>query len=138
MLILDALINFILGFLLLAFPLDVFQLLGLPVEVPPFYANILGGVLVGIGIALLCEHFRGSRGMVGLGLGGAMIINLYVGLVLVLWLVSGKLTVPLRGQVILWGLVIILVAISGGELWTYQKKKNGSSSLDDTDKKSSG
>jgi hypothetical protein len=135
MLILNAIINLILGFLLLAFPLDVFQLLGLPVEVPPFYANILGGVLVGIGIALLTEHFRGSRGMVELGIGGAMVINLYASLVLVVWLVSGRLNIPLRGHMVLWGLVIILMAISGGELWAHQKRKGIASDVDDSHQK---
>ena len=138
LLIIDAVINLILGFLLLAFPLDVFQLLGLPVEVLPFYANILGGVLVGIGIALLTEHFRRLGGMAGLGLGGAMVINLYAGLVLVIWLVSGKLNIPLRGYIVLWGLATILVTISGVELRTQRRKKDVASRADDTHKRSSG
>lgn len=125
MLILDAAINLILGCLLVIFPLKVFQFLGLPIEAPPFYASILGAVLVGIGIALLTEHLRGSGGMVGLGLGGAIVINLYGGLVLAVWLVSGKLSIPLRGHLVLWGLVVILVAISGLELFVHLRKRDG-------------
>lgn len=138
MLLLDAIINLLIGFLLLVFPLDVFQLLGLPVEAPPFYANILGAVLVGIGIALLTEHFGTSRGTAGLGLGGAVVINLYAALILVIWLVGGRLNIPLRGHLVLWGLVIVLVAISGVELRVQRNKKDGLSRADDTHRRSSG
>jgi hypothetical protein len=124
MLLLDAIINLILGFLLLAFPLELFQFLGLPMEAPPFYANILGAVLVGIGIALLTEQFRGPGRAVGLGLAGAIIINLYGALVLVALLVSGRLSIPLRGYMVLWGVVIILLIISGFELAAHRKKKD--------------
>ncbi|KPL19610.1 MAG: hypothetical protein AMJ92_02315 [candidate division Zixibacteria bacterium SM23_81] len=124
MLIIDAAINLVLGFLLLVFPLDVFQLLGLPIEAPSFYTSILGGVLVGAGIALLIERFRSPADMVGLGLGGAITINIYAALILAGWLVSGKLSLPLRGRLVLWGLVVILVAISWFELRAHRKKKH--------------
>jgi hypothetical protein len=124
MLILDAIINLILGFLLLAFPLDVFQLLGLPVEAPPFYASILGAVLVGIGVALLTEQYRGPGRSVGLGLAGAIIINLYAALVLAALLVSGKLSIPFRGYMVLWGVVILLLIISAFEIAAYRKKED--------------
>jgi len=129
MLILDALINFILGFLLLAFPLELFQFLGLPIETPPFYANILGAVLVGIGIALLTEYFRGSGRTVGLGLGGAIIINLYGALVLAILLVSGKLGIPLHGRVTLWALIVLLLAVSGLELYLLLRKKGAKTNV---------
>lgn len=138
MLLIDAIINLILGLLLLAFPLDVFQLLGLPVEAPPFYANILGAVLVGIGIALLTEHFGASSGTTGLGLGGAVVINLYVALILIILLIGGRLHIPLRGHLVLWGLVIILVAISGVELRVQRSKRDALSRADDTHRRSSG
>lgn len=124
MLLLDAVINMTLGFLLVIFPLNVFQFLGLPIEAPPFYASILGAVLVGIGIALLVEHFRGSGKPIGLGVGGAIPINLYGGLVLAAWLVSGKLGIPRRGHMILWGLVFVLMAVSGLELILQLRKKD--------------
>lgn len=136
MLIIDAVINLILGFVLLAFPLEVFQFLGLPIQVPPFYASILGGVLVAIGIALLTEHFRGSGKMIGLGLGGAMVINLYAALVLAVWLVSGRLSIPLRGHLVLWGLVVMLVIITGIEFQVYRKKKVAGASADTAQQRS--
>ena len=61
--------------------------------------------------------------MAGLGLGGAIIINIYVALILTGWLVSGKLNIPLRGRLVLWGLVVILAAISWFELRAHWKEK---------------
>lgn len=83
----------------------------------------MGGVLVGIGIALLIECFRGPSGLGGLGLGGAIAINLCGGLVLAAWLILGKLSIPLRGKVFLWALVFILLFISVVELFVHLNKK---------------
>ncbi len=77
---------------------------------------ILGAVLFGIGIALIWEGIRGDGQLVGLGLGGAIAINLSGGLALTGWLLFGDLSLPLRGQLFLWGLASILVLISLAEL----------------------
>jgi uncharacterized membrane-anchored protein YitT (DUF2179 family) len=108
----DAAINLILGVLLMAFPAKLVNALGIPVADPSFYATILGGVLFGIGLALLLECYRKSNRFAGLGLGGAIAINLCGGLVLAVWLLSSKLSLPLRGQIFLWSLVLLLVGIS--------------------------
>ena len=108
----DAAINLILGILLMAFPVGLVKALGVPISDPPFYATILGGVLFGIGLALLVECYRKSNRFVGLGLGGAIAINLCGGFVLAAWLLSDKLTLPLRGHIFLWFLVLLLVGIS--------------------------
>ena len=108
----DAAINLILGILLLAFPLELVQALGMPMADPSFYPSILGGVLFGIGLALLIECYRQSNGFIGLGLGGAIAINLCGGLVLAIWLLSDSLYLPLRGQIFLWSLVLLLVGLS--------------------------
>jgi hypothetical protein len=115
-LIVDAAINLILGFLLLIFSPQVVRLLGVPAAEHSFYPNILGGVLFGIGIALLIECFRGSGSLVGLGLSGAIAINLCGGLVLTAWLIFGELSIPPGGQVFLWTLAVILVVVSSIEL----------------------
>jgi hypothetical protein len=125
-LIVDAAINLILGFLLLIFSQELAQLLGVPATEQYFYPNILGGVLFGIGIALLIECFRRPGGLVGLGLGGAIAINLCGGLVLIAWLIFGKLSTPVHGQVFLWVLAIVLVVISGAELFIHVKTKDAS------------
>jgi hypothetical protein len=74
-------------------------------------------VLFGIGIALLLEMRSASqRAASGLGLGGAIAINLCGGIVLGAWLIFGELDLPLRGWVFLGVLDAALVAISTVEL----------------------
>jgi hypothetical protein len=114
--IIDAVVDLALGFFLVFFPVKVLELLGLPVEAPPFYAVILGGVLIGIGIALLFEACNGHRRVNGLGLGGAMIINLFAALTLAALLISGRMFIPLRGYLILLGLTFFLLLLCGVEL----------------------
>ena len=118
-LLVDAAINLILGLLLLIFSETLVEFLGVPATEQSFYPNILGGVLFGIGVALLIECFRSPNGLVGLGLGGAIAINLCGGLVLVFWLITGNLSIPIRGQIFLWTLAVILVAISSIELFMH-------------------
>jgi len=123
LLVVDAGINFLLGFLLLGFSRPLTRLLGVPYTDAKFYPTILGAVLLGIGIALMIEAFRQPNGLVGLGLGGAVAINLCGGTLLAFWLLSGVLNLPLRGLVFLWVLAIILVGISVVELLAHYLKK---------------
>lgn len=113
LLIADAIINLALGILLVIFPRHLVAALGIPGAEVAFYPGILGAVLVGIGIALIIERIRGSS---GLGLAGAVTINLCGGLVLAAWLLFGSLDLPVRGLVFLWALVAVLVGISTLEL----------------------
>ena len=117
----DAAINLVLGVLLVVFPKPVVEALGVPAADSKFYPSILGAVLIGIAIALSLEWRRQSGGLVGLGLGGAVAINLCGGLCLAGWLASGGLEIPVRGQVFLWALVAVLVGISLAELATHRK-----------------
>ena len=109
----DAIINLVLGALLLVFPSGLVAALGIPESRPAFYPSLLGSVLVGIGIALLIERLQGTA---GLGLEGAVSINLCGGAVLAGWLLFGSLSLPTRGQVFLWALVVVLVGVSALEL----------------------
>ena len=118
----DAAVNLILGVLLMAFPAKLIKAMGVPMADPSFYPTILGGVLFGIGLALLIECYRKSNRVIGLGLGGAIAINLCGGLVLAAWLLCDTLTLPLRGQIFLWSLVVLLVGISLLEGLTHLKK----------------
>jgi hypothetical protein len=123
-LIIDAAINAILGVLLLLFPL-IADFLGVPPSDTLFYPHILGAAFIGITFALLIEAFRKEGGKhVGLGLIGAICINMCGGIVLTLWLIFGGLTLPLRGQIFLWVLAIILLVISSAELVFNIKKTN--------------
>ncbi len=115
----DAAINLGLGVLLIPFPLRVAEALGIPIPDSPFYASVLGGVLFGIGVALVVESRRTSNNAVGLGLGGAVAINLCGGAVLIYFLLFGGLDMPLRGHVFLWGIAATLVAISITETWAF-------------------
>ncbi len=116
LLTIDAIINLLLGLLLIAFSDGLVELLGVPPAAHGFYPNILGGVLFGIGIALVIESRSKIGNGVGLGLGGAIAINLCGGLVLFGWLVFGDLSLPLRGLIFLWCLVVLLLGISVVEL----------------------
>ncbi len=118
----DAAINLILGILLMAFPAKLVKVLGIPVADPSFYPTILGGVLFGIGLALLIECYRRSKRFIGLGLAGAVLINLCGGFVLAFWLLWGKLKLPVRGQIFLWALVVILIGLSLLEVLAHLKK----------------
>ena len=112
----DGIINVALGMLLVVFPAPLVNALGIP-EAPGFYPNILGGVLIGIGIALFIERGNQGQHSSGLGLNGAIAINLCGGIVLARWLMFGDLSIPLRGYLIMWGLVILLLGISIAELF---------------------
>jgi hypothetical protein len=114
LLTLDAVINLLLGLLLIVFPSPVVSTLGIPSTDSAFYPSILGAVLFGIGLALIVERVRGFS---GLGLAGAISINMSGGLVLAAWLLFGQLNLPLRGKVFLWGLVLVLVGVSSLELF---------------------
>jgi len=115
LLFIDGFINLVLGIALLCFD-PVAGWLGVPASDTLFYPTILGAVLFGIGIALFWEGIRGDTQPGGLGLAGAVAINLCGGLVLTAWLLFGDLILPFRGRVILWGLASILVLISLVEL----------------------
>jgi hypothetical protein len=123
-LLVDAAINLSLGALLLAFPQPVVEYLGVPPTEVLFYPKILGAVLFGIGISLVIESRRRTQGMVGLGLAGAVAINLSGGLVLAALLILGDLGLPLRGSIFLWGLVLLLTIVSGIELLIQPRRED--------------
>ena len=107
LLLIDGTINLILGVFLLLFLLGINELLGVPGSEMSFYPSILGGVIFGIGIALLIERYGFKNKIRGLGLGGAIVINL-----------CGAFNIPLRGYVILWSIAIIVLLVGIGEIIT--------------------
>ena len=121
-LMIDAIVNYALGILCILYPF-VAETIGVPIAESSFYPSILGAVLFGIGIALTIECYRKRGGMVGLGLGGAVAINLSGGFVLMLWLIFGDFNIPLRGYFFLWSLATILVGISLIELFVHWKSQ---------------
>lgn len=109
----DAAINLLLGALLLIYPQWLVAALGLPKTVSAFYPSILGGVLFGIGIALFVAHRGGAQ---GLGLDGAIAINLCGAGVLAGWLMISPSMFTVRGRVTLWTIAILVVGIGLVEL----------------------
>lgn len=124
LLLIDGIVNLLIGILLLLFPLGMAQLLGVPLPNIYFYPTILGAVIFGIGIALLLEAYGEPKGIHGLGLAGAIVINFCAAGVLSIWLISTPLNLPLRGYIILWAIAIVVLAIGFIELisksWKYQ------------------
>ena len=113
LLLADALINLLLGALLLLYPQGLVEALGMPVVATTFFPNVLGGVLFGIGLALLIAH-RG--GVQGLGLDGAIAINLCGAGVVVGWLVIAPQAIPPRGKITLWIIALVVIGIGLVEL----------------------
>jgi hypothetical protein len=120
LLAIDGFGNVALGLLLLMLPGRVANWLGIGIGSHDFYASLLGAVLVGIGIALLLELCGGR----GLGLTGALVINLCFGFALGGWLIFGNLELATRGIVILWGLVVVLVGLSGVEFLAERRARS--------------
>lgn len=116
LLIIDGVVNMVLGTLLLLFPSGMLRLLGLPPVHHHLYTSLLGAVIFGIGVALFIELFYGDRNARGLGIAGAIAINLCGGGVLLLWLVVKPFDLPMRGQVLLWAVAILVLTIGLIEL----------------------
>jgi hypothetical protein len=112
-LLIDSVVNIILGLVLLTFPFGSEGLLGLPNSGDNFYALILGAVLLGIGIALFVEVKYYDKGKRGLGLDGAIIINILASLVLIIILLFETINVSQPGVVILWfvGISVLLIGL---------------------------
>ena len=122
-LLVDAVVNLLLGVLLVMLDPRIADILGVPAPGSRFYSSIFGAVLIGIAIALVIEAFRSPASeSTGLGLLGAVCINLCGGVALGLWLSFGDLGVPVRGLVFLWCLVVVLVVLSVIELlWAVRR-----------------
>lgn len=116
LLALDAVINLLLGVILLLYPTGLPSRLGLPESGSFFYPTILGGVIFGIGIALLLEWKQDHQAIRGLGLAGAIAINLCGGFVLLVWLLQADLNLSLNGKILLWLVDILVLGIGLVEL----------------------
>ena len=112
LLIVDGLINLVLGILMLFFPTRLIDYFDLPKTDNNFYINILGAVLFGIGIALLVERFRGQLHMSGLGITGAITINLCGSSTLIAWLLFGNLNLSPGGSILLWTIALIVMGVA--------------------------
>jgi peptidoglycan/LPS O-acetylase OafA/YrhL len=117
LLLVDGIVNLLLGILLLLFPFGMAQVFGVPQSNSNFYPTILGAVIFGIGVSLFLEVYGKPRGIHGLGLVGAVVINFCGAGVLTLWLISDPFKLPLRGYIILWTIAIVVLALGCVELF---------------------
>ena len=116
LLTIDSLVNLLLGVLLVVFPRDLISFLGIPAPSSAFYPSLLGAVLFGIGIALWMERGADRARVRGLGLGGAVVINLCGALVLSAWLRFGDVSLSIKAAAVLWGIVAVLTVLSLAEI----------------------
>ena len=123
LLTIDGIVNLLLGALLLLLPAGLIDLLGLPSVNHHFYTTILGAVIFGIGIALFIEMYRGGANARGLGLAGAIAINFCGGGALLAWLLFKPFDLPVRGQVVLWTVAVLVLGIGVVELASGSWKK---------------
>ena len=123
LLLFDAFVNLVLGILLLSFSEKLANFFGVPYTTNYFYPNLLGAILIGITIALLIEVYK-KNNITGLGLTGAVAINLCGGMFLALWLFFSKHNLPIKGEFFLWILVSLLIGLSSLELYFKSRYKN--------------
>ena len=116
LLIIDGIINLVLGILLLLVPFGMASFLGVPEPVSFLYPCVLGAVLFGIGIALFLEVRGSSKGIRGLGIGGAIVINFCGAVTLLGWLLMSSPDLPLRGQILLWSIAVVVLLVGVVEL----------------------
>jgi hypothetical protein len=124
LLIIDGIINLILGLLLLLFPLGIAKIMGVPEAAVNFYPSLLGAIIFAIGLALFMEVYGERSNIRGLGLGGAIVINLIGAGALIVWLLVSPFDLPLRGYIILWSIGFIVMLVGFIELMTKSWKYN--------------
>lgn len=116
LLLIDAAVNLLIGLVLLLFPAGMGTLLGLPLTSTFFYTTILGAVIFGIGVALVVECWGLDRGIRGLGLQGAITINICGAGALLIWLLLEPRDTPVHGRIVLWAVVGIVFIIAIAEI----------------------
>ncbi|MDJ0627585.1 MAG: hypothetical protein QNJ44_04945 [Rhodobacter sp.] len=115
LLALASVINIVLGVCLLAIPGQTIRFFGLPEVDTYFYVTVLGAVLLGIGIALWIERRNEDRWR-GLGLFGAVIINILGAGTVLVWLLVDPFNLPMHGYVVLWAVALTVLGTGIVEL----------------------
>lgn len=116
LLVVDGVVNLLLGVLLLTAPDRLVRALGLPEFAGSLYPTVLGGVLVGIAAALFIESRPTEDGAQGLGVVGAVVINVAGAGALTLWLALASQAVPTRGRVTLGIVAAVVFLMTAAEV----------------------
>ena len=111
----ETLLKLVPGLLLALAPLTTLRILGLPRPDTGFWPRLTGALLVGIAGALFIE---GTHSGHGLGLAGAIIINLSGATVLATLLALDRGPASTRGRAVVWALTCTLVILSVFEIAT--------------------
>ena len=119
----DSVVNLLLGVALLGMPQSTIAFFGLPAADEVFYVSILGAVLFGIGIALWVERKNDDRWR-GLGLFGALMINLVAGTTVCVWLIIDPFAIPVRGYAVLWTVAVVVIGIGLVELVQLMRRRS--------------
>jgi hypothetical protein len=122
-LLVDAVIGSLIAIFIIVLPENLANIFGIPTVENHFYPIILGAAVIGVSIALVIEYFRKDGIAVGLGPAGAIAIDMSIAFALVLWLLFSGQNLPVKGQFILWALVVILIILSTFSLFTLKKNR---------------
>jgi hypothetical protein len=115
LLTIDGAVDLLVGALLIVFPTGLASFLGVPMPGNPLYATVLGGVLAGIGLALIFQQLL-DRPIESRGIEIPIIINFAGAGTLIGVLIAGHLALPIHGDVFLWIVAIIVLAIGLAEV----------------------
>lgn len=124
LLTIDGAVDLILGALLLVFPQGLVNTLGLPRPASPFYPAILGGVLVGIGLALVAQQLL-ARPIATRGIEIPIVTNISGAAALIAVLIVGQVSMGIQGRIFLWILAIVVLATGVGEIWMHYQRPGG-------------
>lgn len=124
LLTLDGAVDLVLGALLLAFPHFLVGTLGMPTPASPFYPAILGGVLAGIGLALVAQQLL-DRPIASRGIEIPIVTDITGAAALIAVLVVGHVSMGIQGRIILWILAIVVLALGVGEIWLHYRQPGG-------------
>ena len=120
LLLIDGIVNLAVGLVLLCYPLGIGDYLELPKSDNNFYPVILGALIFSIGIALFVERKYYELGIRGLGIEGAIIINIITSSALIIFLIFGRLNISIVGSIILWFVGILVFIIGVVEFFRYR------------------
>ena len=120
LLLIDGIVNLAVGLVLLCYPLGIGDYLELPKSDNNFYPVILGALILSIGIALFVERKYCEKGIRGLGIEGAIIINIITSSALIIFLIFGRLNLSIVGSIILWFVGILVFTIGVIEFFRYR------------------